>query len=45
MGLKEQLLTDYKEAMKAHDSTRKETVNLIRAAIKQHEIDQQVTLD
>ena len=45
MGLKEQQLTDYKEAMKAHDSTRKETVNLIRAAIKQHEIDQQVTLE
>ena len=45
MGLKEQLLTDYKEAMKAHDSTRKDTVNLIRAAIKQHEIDQQVTLE
>ena len=45
MGLKEQLLTDYKEAMKAHDSTRKVTVNLIRDAIKQHEIDQQVTLE
>jgi hypothetical protein len=45
MSLKEQLLADYKSAMKEHDVTRKNTVNLIRAAIKQHEIDQQVTLD
>ena len=40
MGLKEQLMADYKEAMKNHDSVKKETVNLVRAAIKQHEVDQ-----
>ena len=36
LSLKEQLLADYKTAMKEHDVTSKETVNLIRAAIKQH---------
>lgn len=45
LSLKEQLLADYKTAMKEHDVTSKETVNLIRAAIKQHEIDQRVTLE
>lgn len=39
MGLKEQLMADYKEAMKNHDAVKKETVNLVRAAIKQHEVD------
>jgi uncharacterized membrane protein len=33
MGLKEQLMADYKEAMKNHDSVKKETVNLVRAAL------------
>ena len=44
MGLKEQLMADYKEAMKNHDSVKKETVNLVRAAIKQHEVDQREEL-
>lgn len=39
MGLKEQLMNDYKEAMKSADHVRKETVNMVRAAIKQHEVD------
>ena len=39
MGLKEQLMQDYKDAMKAGDQIRKETVNLVRAAVKQHEVD------
>ena len=39
MSLKEQLMTDYKEAMKAADAVKKETVNMVRAAIKQHEVD------
>lgn len=39
MGLKEQLLNDYKDAMKSGDAAKKETVNMVRAAIKQHEID------
>lgn len=45
MGLKEQLMADYKTAMKEHDVTTKETVNLVRAAIKQHEVDQKVVLE
>ena len=45
MGLKEQLMQDYKEAMKNADSVRKETVNMGRAAIKQYEVDQRVTLE
>lgn len=39
MGLKEQLKNDYKEAMKNSDTIRKDTVNMVRAAIKQQEID------
>ena len=45
MGLKEQLLQDYKDAMKNADTVRKNTVNMVRAAIKQHEVDQRVTLE
>ena len=39
MGLKEQLMDDYKAAMKAGDAVAKNTVNMVRAAIKQHEVD------
>ena len=45
MNLKDQLLTDYKTAMKEHDVTAKETINLVRAAIKQYEIDKKVVLE
>ena len=45
MGLKEQLVADYKEAMKNKDAIRKNTVNMVRAAIKQFEVDQRVELD
>ena len=45
MGLKEQLMQDYKDAMKSADVLRKDTVNMVRAAIKQYEVDQRVTLD
>lgn len=45
MGLKEQLMADYKEAMKNADAVKKETVNMVRAAIKQHEVDQRVELE
>lgn len=44
MGLKEQLMQDYKDAMKSADSVKKETVNMVRAAIKQYEVDQRVEL-
>lgn len=45
MTLKEKLSEDFKEAMKAKDEIRKTTVNLIRAAIKQVEVDTRTELD
>ncbi len=45
MGLKEQLMQDYKDAMKSADTVKKNTVNMVRAAIKQHEVDQRVTIE
>ncbi|MBR0596343.1 GatB/YqeY domain-containing protein [Sinanaerobacter chloroacetimidivorans] len=45
MSLKDRLSSDFKDAMKAKDEIRKNTVNLARAAIKQHEVDNRVELD
>lgn len=45
MGLKEQLMADYKDAMKNQDAVKKETVNMVRAAIKQHEVDQRTEIE
>lgn len=45
MSLKDKLLNDFKEAMKAKDEIRKDTVNLARAAIKQYEVDKREELD
>ena len=45
MSLKDRLANDFKEAMKAKDEVRKNTVNLARAAIKQVEVDKRVELD
>lgn len=45
MSIKEKLLDDFKESMKAHDEIRKNTVNLARAAIKQYEVDNRKELD
>ena len=45
MTLKEQLMADFKEAMKAHDEIAKNTINLARAAIKQYEVDHREELD
>ena len=45
MSLKDRLQNDFKEAMKAKDEIRKNTVNLARAAIKQYEIDNRTELD
>ena len=44
MGLKDKLMVDLKEAMKAHDKVRKDTISFARAAIKQHEVDNRVEL-
>ena len=40
MTLKERLMSDFKDAMKAKDTVKKETINLARAAIKQVEVDE-----
>jgi uncharacterized protein YqeY len=45
MGLKERLADDYKQAMKAKDEVRKNTVSFARAAIKQREVDSRAELD
>lgn len=45
MSLKQQLLNDYKEAMKSGDHAKKETVNLVRAAIKQREVDMRTVIE
>jgi Yqey-like protein. len=44
VSLKEKLLDDLKEAMKAKDTVRKDTIQLIRSAILQVEKDKHVTL-
>lgn len=45
MSLKDRLYADFKEAMKAHDKVRKDTISMTRAAIKQYEIDNGTELD
>lgn len=45
MALKEQLMADFKEAMKAHDEVAKNTISFARAAIKQYEVDHREELD
>jgi len=45
MSLKDRLANDFKEAMKARDEIRKNTVSLARAAIKQYEVDNRKELD
>lgn len=45
MTLKERLAADFKEAMKAKDEVRKNTINFARAAIKQYEVDKREELD
>ncbi|KWI50311.1 glutamyl-tRNA amidotransferase [Burkholderia pseudomultivorans] len=45
MSLKEQISDDMKAAMRAKESERLATIRLLMAAIKQREVDEQVTLD
>ena len=45
MSLKEKLMEDLKDAMKNHDEVKKNTVTMIRAAIKQIEVDKRVELE
>lgn len=45
MALKERLMADFKDAMKAHDEVAKNTISFARAAIKQYEVDHREELD
>ncbi len=45
MSLKDRLMTDFKEAMKAKDEIRKNTISFARAAVKQVEVDSREELD
>jgi uncharacterized protein YqeY len=45
MSLKEKLMEDLKDAMKNKDELKKNTVTMIRAAIKQIEVDKRVELE
>lgn len=42
MSMKDQLMSDLKEAMKAKDSIRKSTITMLRSQIKQQEVDNRV---
>ncbi len=45
MSLKKQLMDDLKESMKNKDSIKKNTITMIRASIKQIEVDERVEVD
>lgn len=45
MNLKEQLMAEFKQALKDRDETAKNTISLARAAIKQYEVDNREELD
>jgi uncharacterized protein len=44
MPLKDQISNDLKEAMRAGDARKRDTIRLITAALKQKEVDERVTL-
>ncbi|WP_054251922.1 GatB/YqeY domain-containing protein [Neofamilia massiliensis] len=45
MSLKEKLMEDLKTSMKNKDILRKNTITMVRAAIKQEEVDKRIDLD
>lgn len=45
MPLKEKLMEDLKDSMKSKDKVRKNVVTLVKAAIKQREVDERIELD
>ena len=45
MSIKEKLMEDLKRSMKNKDTIRKNTITMVRAAIKQKEIDEKIELD
>lgn len=44
MPLKEKLMEDLKESMKSKNKVRKDTITMVRAAIKQKEVDERIQL-
>lgn len=44
MSLEQQLMADLKDSMKTKDTVRKNTITMVRAAIKQREIDERIEL-
>ena len=44
MPLKEKLMEDLKQSMKSKDKVKKDTVTMVRAAIKQREVDERIEL-
>ena len=44
MPLKEKLMEDLKDSMKSKNKVKKDTVTLVRAAIKQREVDERIEL-
>lgn len=45
MSLKDRLNSDFKDALKNRESIRKNVINMVRAAIKQYEVDNRKELD
>lgn len=45
MSLKDRLNAEFKDALKSKDSIRKSVINMVRAAIKQYEVDHREELD
>lgn len=45
MPLKEKLMEDLKDSMKSKEKVKKNVVTLVRAAIKQREVDERIELD
>ncbi|NLK43298.1 MAG: GatB/YqeY domain-containing protein [Tissierellia bacterium] len=44
MSLKEKLMEDLKDSMKSKDRIKKDTITMVRAAIKQREVDERIEL-
>ncbi|MDD4439013.1 MAG: GatB/YqeY domain-containing protein, partial [Tissierellia bacterium] len=44
MPLKEKLMEDLKQSMKSKNKVKKDTVTMVRAAIKQREVDERIEL-
>ena len=45
MSIKERILADIKDAMRAGETTRRDTLRLVTAAIKQVEVDERIEVD